>query len=134
MDALLTERQEAQRIVEEEGDDVMSEKRTSGSCEADIELVCTLPTEGDRQERERTVDSGHGRIETAHLTTSEALVGDSDWPGLAQVFAVGRHVITQKTGKEREWMPGRPTGSLPCRRIPCRSRLRRRPRLRRPCR
>ena len=34
-------------------------------------------------------------------TTSEALVGYSDWPGLAQVFEVGRHVITQKTEKER---------------------------------
>ena len=56
---------------------------------------------GDRQETARTVDSGHGRIEQRHSTTSEALVGYSDWPGLAQVFEVGRHVITQKTGKER---------------------------------
>lgn len=47
------------------------------------------------------MDSGHGRIETRNFTTSEALVGDSDWPGLAQVFEVGRHVITQKTEKER---------------------------------
>src|SRR5262245_3071764 len=29
------------------------------------------------------------------------LVGYSDWPGLAQVFALGRHVIFQKTGEER---------------------------------
>ena len=49
----------------------------------------------------RTVDVGHGRIETRQLTTSEALVGYSDWPGLAQVFEVGRHVITKKTGQER---------------------------------
>ena len=28
-------------------------------------------------------------------------MGYSDWPGLAQVFEVGRHVITQKTEKER---------------------------------
>jgi hypothetical protein len=28
-------------------------------------------------------------------------VGYSDWPGLAQVFELGRHVITQKTGEER---------------------------------
>jgi hypothetical protein len=28
-------------------------------------------------------------------------VGYSDWPGLAQVFALGRHVITQKTTEER---------------------------------
>jgi len=44
---------------------------------------------------------GHGRVETRNLTTSEALVGYSDWPGMAQVFELGRHVITKKTGKER---------------------------------
>ena len=47
------------------------------------------------------MDSGHGRIEQRHITTSEAVVGDSDWPSLAQVFELGRHVITQKTGTER---------------------------------
>ena len=64
-------------------------------------MVLTLPPTGDRQESVRTVDVGHGRIETRNLTTSAALVGYSDWPGLAQVFAVGRHVITKKTGTER---------------------------------
>jgi Transposase DDE domain len=29
------------------------------------------------------------------------LVGYSDWPGLAQVFELGRHVMFPKTGKER---------------------------------
>ena len=37
----------------------------------------------------------------SHLTTSEALVGSSDGPGLAQVCEGGRHVLTQKTDKER---------------------------------
>ena len=55
----------------------------------------------DRQESTRTVDIGHGRIEQRNITTSEALVGYSDWSGLAQAFALGRHVITQKTAKER---------------------------------
>ena len=60
-----------------------------------------LTASGDHQESVRTVDVGHGRVETRNLTTSEALVGDSDWPGMAQVFELGRHVITKKTGKER---------------------------------
>ena len=47
------------------------------------------------------MDVGHGRVETRNLTTSESLVGYSDWPGMAQVFELGRHVITKKTGKER---------------------------------
>jgi hypothetical protein len=56
---------------------------------------------GARQETARTVASGHGRIAQRHRTTRAALVGDSEGPGLAQVFALGRHVLTHKTGKER---------------------------------
>ena len=76
-------------------------KENQPQLRADIELVFTLPPVGDRQESARTVDIGHGRIEQRHITTSEALVGSSHWPGLAQVFEIGRHVITQKTGAER---------------------------------
>ena len=101
MDALLTQRHVAQTIVEKGGDYVMIVKENQPQLRADIELVFTLPPAGDRQESARTVDIGHGRIEQRNLTTSEALVGYSDWAGLAQVFEVGRHVITQKTGKER---------------------------------
>jgi predicted transposase YbfD/YdcC len=101
MDALLTQRQVAQTIVDAGGDYVMIVKNNQPQLRADIALVFTLPPAGDRQESSRTVDIGHGRIEQRHITTSEALVGYSDWPGLAQVFEVGRHVITQKTGKER---------------------------------
>jgi hypothetical protein len=38
---------------------------------------------------------GHGRIEQRNLTTSEALVGYSDWPGLAQVFELGHLGLRQ---------------------------------------
>ena len=101
MDALLTQRQVAQTIVAAGGDYVMIVKDNQPQLKADIELVFTLPPAGDRQASVRTVDLGHGRIETRHLTTSEALVGYSTWPGLAQVFEVGRHVLIQKTGQER---------------------------------
>jgi predicted transposase YbfD/YdcC len=101
MDALLTQRQVAQTIVNAGGDYVMIVKENQPQLKADIELVFTMPPAGDRQESVRTVDVGHGRIETRNLTTSEALVGYSDWPGLAQVFEVGRHVITKKTGTEQ---------------------------------
>src|SRR6266699_7346617 len=101
MDALLTQRQVAQTIVDAGGDYVMIVKDNQPQLKADIELVFTLPPAGDRQESVRTVEVGHGRIETRNLTTSEALVGYSDWPGLAQVFEVGRPVMTKKTGTER---------------------------------
>jgi predicted transposase YbfD/YdcC len=101
MDALLTQRHVAQTIVDEGGDYVMIVKENQPQLRADIELVFTLPPAGDHQETARTVDIGHGRIEQRNVTTSEALVGYSHWPGLAQVFEVGRHVIIQKTGQER---------------------------------
>src|SRR5712664_1400392 len=101
MAALLTQRQVAQTIVDKGGDYVMIVKENQPQLKADIELVFTLPPTGDRQESVRTVDVGHGRVETRNLTTSESLVGYSDWPGMAQVFELGRHVITKKTGKER---------------------------------
>ena len=101
MDALLTQRQVAQTIVAGGGDYVMIVKDNQRQFRSDIELVFTLPPAGDRQETARTVDIGHGRIVQRNITTSEALVGYSDWPGLAQVFELGRYVITQKTGEER---------------------------------
>jgi predicted transposase YbfD/YdcC len=101
MDALLTQRHVAQTMVDKGGDYVMIVKDNQPQLRADIELVFALPPMGDRQETARTVDIGHGRIEQRNLTTSEVLVGDSDWPGLAQVFELGRHVITQKTTEER---------------------------------
>jgi predicted transposase YbfD/YdcC len=101
MDALLTQRHVAQTIVDQGGDYVMIGKEKQPRLRADIELVFTLPPVGDQQATARTVDIGHGRIEQRNITTSEALVGYSAWPGLAQVFELGRHVIFQKTGAER---------------------------------
>lgn len=101
MDALLTQRQVAQTIVDKGGDDVMIVKQNQPKLREEIELVFPLPPAGDRQEPVRTVEVAHGRIETRNLTTSEALVGYRDWPGMAQVFEVGRQVIIKKTGAER---------------------------------
>jgi predicted transposase YbfD/YdcC len=101
MDALLTQRRVAQTIVDKGGDYVMIVKENQPQLRADVELVFTLPPIGDRQDTARTVDLGHGRIEQRNITTSVALVGYSDWPGLAQVFEIGRHVMFPKTGKER---------------------------------
>jgi predicted transposase YbfD/YdcC len=101
MDALLTQRRVAQTMGDKGGDYVMIVKENQPQLRADIELVFTLPPIGDRQDPARTVDLGHGRIEQRNSTTSAALVGYSDWPGLAQVFELGRHVMFPKTGKAR---------------------------------
>jgi predicted transposase YbfD/YdcC len=101
MDALLTQRHIAQTIVDKGGDYVMIVKENQPQLRADIALVFTRPPVGDHQATTRPVDLGHGRIEPRNLTTREALVGYRDWPGLAQVFELGRHVMFPKTGQER---------------------------------
>jgi predicted transposase YbfD/YdcC len=101
MDALLPQRHVAPTLVDKGGDYVMMVKENQPRLLAAIALVFTLPPIGDRQDTARTVDIGPGRIEQRHLTTSEALGGYSDWPGRAQVFELGRHISTKKTGEER---------------------------------
>jgi len=101
MAALLTQRPIAPTIVDKGGDDVRIVKEKQPQRRAAIALVFPLPPVGARQATARTVDWGHGRIEQRNLTTREARVGYSDWPGLAQVCALGRHVMLPKTGQER---------------------------------
>jgi hypothetical protein len=97
----VTQRQVAPTMVTGGGEDVMIVTEHQRQLRSDMAWVCTLPPAGDRPETARTVTRGHGRIEQRHITTSEALGGDSDGPGLAQVFERGWYVITHKTGAER---------------------------------
>jgi hypothetical protein len=101
MEALLTQRHIAQTLGDKGGDDGMIVKAHQPRLRADSALVFTLPPVGDHHATARTVALGHGRLEPRTITTSESLVGESDGPGLAQVFARGRHVLCQKTGQER---------------------------------
>ena len=49
----------------------------------------------------RTFDKGHGRLEVRRLRASAALVGYSDWPGLAQALCAEREVTVLATGEVR---------------------------------
>jgi predicted transposase YbfD/YdcC len=103
MDALLTQRQLAQHIVDARGDYVMIVKENQPQLLDDIQTVFALaPMAGERRTAAATVDLGHGRIEQRWLQTSNVLAGYSDWPGLAQVFRLERQVILKKTGEVRE--------------------------------
>ena len=103
VDALLTQRAIAPKLVEGGGDYVMIVQGNQPQWPHDIRLVFQEP-------RARTetitacdmVDHGHGRLEERRLTTSPALVEYSDWPGLAQVFQVERRVTVKKSGAQRE--------------------------------
>ena len=93
----------AQRIVAAHGDSVMLVKAHQPHLREDMHTVFALPpTAGERRTVAATVDSGHGRIEPRHLRTSTVLVGDSNWPGLAQVCQSERQVMVKKTGEYRE--------------------------------
>jgi predicted transposase YbfD/YdcC len=102
VDALLTQRAIADRIVHEGGDYVMLVKGNQPQLQHDIQLVFHEPHAlGETMTTSETVDSGHGRLEQRRLTTSEALVGYSDWPRLAQVFRLERSVLLKKSGEQR---------------------------------
>jgi predicted transposase YbfD/YdcC len=102
VDALLTQRAIADRIVQGGGDDVRLVKGNQPQLQHDIQLVFhETHALGETMMPSETVDSGHGRLEQRRLTASEALVGYSDWPGLAQVFQLERRVIMKKSGEQR---------------------------------
>jgi predicted transposase YbfD/YdcC len=103
MDAWLTQRQIAQQIVDAGGDSVMVVKEKQPQLLEDIATVCALaPIAGAWRTVAATLDLGHGRIEQRGLQTSNVLRGDSDWPGLAQVFQLERQGIITNTGEVRE--------------------------------
>jgi len=93
----------AQHIVAARGDYVMMVKENQPQLLDDIETVFALPPlAGERRTAAETLDLGHGRIKQRWLQTSNVLLGHSDWPGLAQVFRLGRQVIIKKTGEVRQ--------------------------------
>jgi predicted transposase YbfD/YdcC len=103
MDALLTQRQSAQQIVDAGGDYMMVVKENRPQLLEDIATVFALaPIAGERRTAAATLDLGHGRIEQRRLQTSNVLRGYSDWPGLAQVLQLERQGIIKNTGEVRE--------------------------------
>jgi predicted transposase YbfD/YdcC len=102
VDAVLTPRAIAQSIVAGDGDDVMLGKGHQPQLYDDLHLVFhDAPSRAETLAAVETVDAGHGRSEPRRLTTSTALVGYSDWPGLAQVFQLERRATRKKTGEQR---------------------------------
>jgi predicted transposase YbfD/YdcC len=101
VDALLTQRTIAQRIVAGGGDYVMVVKANQPRLHHDIHLLFQDVDALAEPMAAETVAVGHGRIEQRRLTSSTALVGYSDWPGLAQVFQLERRVTMKASGVQR---------------------------------
>jgi len=95
-DALLTQRAIAAQIVAAGGDYLLVVKENQPDLLADIQAVFAAgPLLADTIQQAYTVQLHGQRIEERALQASTALVGYSDWPGLAQVLEVMR-VVTEK--------------------------------------
>jgi len=97
-DAVLAQRALAQAIVARGGDDLLvvtgnqpGRRAASALRFGDATLTAGLAAA-------EPVSQHGGRVETRRLVASPALVGYSDWPGLAQVARVERRVVATRSG------------------------------------
>lgn len=104
MDALLTQRSLAQQILDQGGHYFMIVKRNQPKLYDAIALLFERPPwlrrEQDQKYRaHRTVDKGHGRLETRTLEASNILCDYLDWPGVGQVMRRRCKRVNLKTGE-----------------------------------
>jgi hypothetical protein len=93
VEALLTPRALAQHLVAGGGAEVLVVKGNPPQLHQDSHLLFQdVDALAEPRAAAETVDVGHGRLEPRRLPSSTALVGDTDWPGLAQVGHLERHV------------------------------------------
>ncbi len=105
-DAMFTQRNLCQQIVQDDGDYVLPVKGNQAKLqEAIAEVFVPVPTMAGlssgclNHSHAHTFSIGHGRIEYRYLTVTSQLNDYLDWPHLGQVFRLQRVVQQQKTGK-----------------------------------
>ncbi len=110
-DALLTQRKLAHYIVQDRSAHyVLIAKDNQPSLAEAIRLTFATRGEPDYSEPPTLA---HGRIELRSIWTSTALNDYLDFPFVGQVFAIQRHTIEKKTGKESLEMAYGLTSHLP---------------------
>lgn len=103
MDALHTQCDNAEKIVEGGGDYVMVVKGNQPTLQQDIDLLFASRNARVIQgETSETVELAHGRQEIRQILTSTALNDYLDWPGVGQVFRIHRKRQDRKSGKVSE--------------------------------
>ena len=101
-DALLTQRKLAHYLVEERlGHYVFIAKNNQPSIAEAIRLAFENRGTPDYSE---PVILAHGRLESRSIWTSTQLNGYLDFPFVGQIFAIQRHTIIKKSGKETHEM------------------------------
>lgn len=105
-DAMQTQRGLSQQVVAAGGDYLFPVKDNQPKMRQAIEQLFTpekpKPGFGKIQNdfvTDRTVNTGHGRVEVRTLTVSSMLNDYLDWPGLAQVYRLERKVKTIRAGQ-----------------------------------
>ncbi len=99
-DALLTQRNIAQSILDGKADYVFIVKKNQPTLYEDIAYLFSdfldMQFVTDMCD---VVSEGHGRVERRRLTTSTALIDYVNWPGVQQVFCLERVFTYKKTGE-----------------------------------
>jgi len=97
-DALLTQRHLAQYLVEERSAHYVFIAKDNQPSLADA--IRRLFERRGAADYSEPVTLAHGRLESRSIWTSTALNDYLDFPFVGQVFAIERHCIIKKTGKE----------------------------------
>jgi predicted transposase YbfD/YdcC len=99
-DALLTQRDIAQQILDGQGEYVFIVKKNHPTLYEDIAYLFGGPLRpGFVTEVVEKANQGHGRVERRRLTTSTVLNDHLDWPDVQQVFCLERIFTYKKTGE-----------------------------------
>jgi len=103
-DALLTQRDLSQHILEQQGHYLMVVKENQPALYQAIALLFAqppwLPSEkATEYQVHRTVEKGHGRLETRVLESSTTLSAYLDWPGVRQVMRRQCKRVIVKSGE-----------------------------------
>ena len=108
-DALYTQRALSIQILEAGGDYIWFVKDNQPGLREDIEQLFMADdetVEGGRIPNDfrtyRTVEKGHGRLESREITVSSELKGYSDWPGMEQVFKLDRRRVDINSGRQEQ--------------------------------
>jgi predicted transposase YbfD/YdcC len=102
IDAMGTQRNIAEKIVEKEGDYVLSLKANQKTLLDDVALFLNDPERVPDGPSHTTVDADHGRVETRTATVSidvDWLNESHKWPGLKAIGKIERTVV--ENGKTR---------------------------------
>lgn len=107
VDAELTQRALARQIRQQGGHYLMAVKENQPSVLTAIETLFADPPwlvheRSDEYRHHRTLDKGHGRLETRALEASSSLDGYLDWPGLGQVMRRTCRRVQLATGEVSE--------------------------------